>query len=348
MGTLRFILAAFVVFQHIGRIPNIGSHAVAFFFVMSGYLMTFVMHESYGYSRRGFLRFWMNRILRLYPAYLLVVALSASVFTFVPPTRLLSLNPALAIPDSPVQWIENITMIYPGLSPLHIVPRLSPATWALTTELLFYAVISAGASRSCRITLVWFIGSLIYTAAALLSPNNYTLVYFSITGGSLPFACGAMIFHYRDKLAAYLPDRTPFIVLVCGFALLVVMSSRMYWEAIAGKTVISALAIVMTIAIASIVTLMFAVRHWTPVNGKLDKLLGDLSFPIYVSHWLFAVILVHTLGLSGLGDGLRPLLLALATLILSSLFGFGLHRFLDPQVEALRTAIRRQSRIEAA
>jgi len=51
LGLLRTTLAIMVMSYHlfVGILP-LGTYAVFGFYVISGYLMTLVMHESYGYS----------------------------------------------------------------------------------------------------------------------------------------------------------------------------------------------------------------------------------------------------------------------------------------------------------
>jgi len=39
--------------------------------VLSGFLMTLILNETYGFGPGHFVRFWTNRFLRLYPAYLI-------------------------------------------------------------------------------------------------------------------------------------------------------------------------------------------------------------------------------------------------------------------------------------
>lgn len=53
MGLLRLGLATMVVLHHLMSFPFIGHHAVLFFFTISGYLMTLVMQNRYGYSAAG-------------------------------------------------------------------------------------------------------------------------------------------------------------------------------------------------------------------------------------------------------------------------------------------------------
>ena len=75
-GAYRTLLALFVVFFHIGHLPYLGSYAVFGFYVLSGYLMTLVMHTNYGYTLVGMTKYAVNRVLRIYPIYWLACLLS--------------------------------------------------------------------------------------------------------------------------------------------------------------------------------------------------------------------------------------------------------------------------------
>jgi peptidoglycan/LPS O-acetylase OafA/YrhL len=52
-GALRTIWASMVVFGHIFWLSDFGRFAVFGFYILSGYLMTYVMHQSYGYNLAG-------------------------------------------------------------------------------------------------------------------------------------------------------------------------------------------------------------------------------------------------------------------------------------------------------
>ena len=69
MGIYRFLLALNVVIFHLLGVPAIGPFAVFSFFVLSGFLMTLIMKETYGYSLSGLSKYAMNRFLRLFPSY---------------------------------------------------------------------------------------------------------------------------------------------------------------------------------------------------------------------------------------------------------------------------------------
>lgn len=50
-GTYRTLLAIMLIFLHLGGMPVIGSFAVFGFYILSGYLMTLIMQNNYGYIR---------------------------------------------------------------------------------------------------------------------------------------------------------------------------------------------------------------------------------------------------------------------------------------------------------
>src|SRR5579863_5256480 len=77
MGTLRTIFALSVVFAHSwpgGQVFVGGRNAVQLFYIISGFLISYVLVESRSYSSVG--RFYVNRYLRLYPIYVVVAAIS--------------------------------------------------------------------------------------------------------------------------------------------------------------------------------------------------------------------------------------------------------------------------------
>jgi peptidoglycan/LPS O-acetylase OafA/YrhL len=78
MGTIRLLLAVSVVITHSAPVFGVrllsGDMAVTAFFMVSGFLMALILETRY-VGRTG--AFYLNRILRIYPAYF--VALAGSV-----------------------------------------------------------------------------------------------------------------------------------------------------------------------------------------------------------------------------------------------------------------------------
>src|SRR4051794_41980913 len=79
---LRTIAVAFVVLYHF-HVPGFGGGfiGVNVFFVLSGYLITSILlREHRGTGRIGLGAFWLRRILRLYPALLVMGAVGVTLW----------------------------------------------------------------------------------------------------------------------------------------------------------------------------------------------------------------------------------------------------------------------------
>ena len=78
LEVVRFLLSVIVVEADIWPLgfPWAAWQSVFAFYTLSGFLMTRVLHERYGFSLTGILAFAANRILRLWPAYLIILAIT--------------------------------------------------------------------------------------------------------------------------------------------------------------------------------------------------------------------------------------------------------------------------------
>ena len=70
-GLLRTTFALMVMIYHLFFVGflSLGTYPVFGFYIISGYLMTVIMHNNYGYTWVGRYSFAVNRFLRLYPQY---------------------------------------------------------------------------------------------------------------------------------------------------------------------------------------------------------------------------------------------------------------------------------------
>jgi len=201
-GSFRFMLAFFVVLTHLISISKLGHFAVFGFFVLSGYLISFAVNKNYGFGFKSFKNFWINRFLRLYPSYFVVLMLTSFVFLVVGDEFSRGYNDYFAFPTSVVSWLQNVTMIYPSWNPHSISPRMVPPSWALMVELFYYLMISIGVFRTARITNIILAGAISFHlyAAFFLS---YDSTYFGILPALLPFCIGAQIFNYRERFSGF-------------------------------------------------------------------------------------------------------------------------------------------------
>lgn len=142
MDALRAIAAGTVVIFHLVsygfpalrplwlvRQIDLGRYGVMLFFLVSGYVIAMALER---YRHLG--AFWIGRVCRLYPAYLVsALAMSAVLLTGFRPYR------AYEIGDPAISVISHATMLteFTGASPLLGV------YWTLSYEMVFYLVVSA-------------------------------------------------------------------------------------------------------------------------------------------------------------------------------------------------------------
>jgi peptidoglycan/LPS O-acetylase OafA/YrhL len=329
LGTLRFVLAILVVMNHLWlpTANKIGAHAVVGFYVISGFLMTRIVSEIY--VGRGIqIRYLANRFLRIFPVYWLVGGLTvAGLFAF--PAAFRNVHTAIRIPASNYEWFQNLTLI----DLIYADLRLVPPAWSLSVEVVFYLLIGTGLSRSRQMTILWWAASVAYTAYLVASDASFGDRYTPPAAASLFFSTGAVIYHL-SKIQA--PPLRPAL----WWFLLLLFAA---WPILVGALGGDARMLGFYGAFALFVPL-FA---WTVMssghgpNKGIDGLLGDLAYPVFLSHYFSAGVVSLFAG-----TYLVPLsfghFVASATVCL--VLAIAIDRYLDPAVNRLRNKIRPSSR----
>ena len=129
-GTYRTLLALLVVVQHVGGIPVVGAYAVFGFYVLSGYLMTLIMQESYGYSLVGVKKYSLNRFLRIFPMYWIASLISLILIFVLGSNYTKSYHYVIYFPHDFSSVVNNLLLFFP----FREEPRLVPPAWALTSS----------------------------------------------------------------------------------------------------------------------------------------------------------------------------------------------------------------------
>jgi peptidoglycan/LPS O-acetylase OafA/YrhL len=130
-------------------IPFSGNAAVYCFFVISGFYMSLILNEKYLGAGAAW-RFYTNRILRLLPTYLVVLAVVASYrafahaeqFHFLVDSSINLLNRGLVVFANFTNiGIDHYRYSYEQMGLPNIEDwRLIPQAWSLEPELIFYAI----------------------------------------------------------------------------------------------------------------------------------------------------------------------------------------------------------------
>lgn len=334
-GTYRTFLALLVVALHLGGIPNIGAYAVFGFYCLSGYLMTLVMHSSYGYSPKGAMKYLLNRVLRIFPLYWTSVLFSALLIYWMGGEYVAKYHPTMFLPGDVSDLLRNIFLFFP----FREAPRMTPPAWALTVELFYYIAIGFGLSKGRKLTLLWLLASIIYHAYAWFVQLGWSDRYFTIAAASLPFSAGAFIYHFKGEMlecAKRVPIRLyPYLPFFTAGAILA------NWGVGWNSSQLTGLYFYTNFILCAAMVLVLSERKHLPyISIKFDKWMGDFSYPIYLIHYQVGLIVLVALNAMGVELRRPDFSLMLVSIPVIFLFAWILTNALERPIDAIRAQIR--------
>jgi len=291
-GTYRTLLALMVVSLHLGGVSELGGYAVFGFYILSGYLMTFIMQNNYGYGRTGLAKYALNRVLRIYPIYWLSCVISMILIIYYGQDVTSVFHPAISMPSDFSSIMRNLFLYFPGRE----TPRLTPPSWALTVEICYYICIGLGASRSRRLTSYWFVASIVYTAYVNIATLGWEYKYFSILAASLPFSTGALVFHYREELkriSGKFASGVNAPLFICA------LIGVNWWAGLLLDTLKGVSFYINYVLCAFMIIVLFDRKKLPFISRKVDKIMGDFSYPVYLIHFQVGLVIMMLLNQIG-------------------------------------------------
>ena len=328
----RFVLAAIVAQTHLVPLHDqwLGQQAVFAFYTLSGYLMTRVLNTRYGFSAAGTKAFILNRILRLWPAYLVVLGL----------TLLVSLKFPLGanrVPHTIIDAVTSLTIIgqtkFDYLSVSDALPVLT--SWSLSIELVSYILLAIYFAKSKqRLFLFAALGAIGIAASTMhcelgpdpasYGPYCYQNRYGVVQAEFIPFAAGGLIYFYFDALSDWLARNTR--VVLAALLLLEILCACSDFIAYNFATYIG-------IGVMALVVLW---RSNDPLTGVTD-FFGRASYHLFISHMSIAPVL------AALWIGRRSPIVIIASFILTVLISLALSMALVPLEHRINRLRRRIS-----
>lgn len=333
MGTLRILLALCVAYGHLTKLPSFPSSDVAVqsFFVISGFYMALVLNEKYGPG--SYWLFISNRVLRLWPAYAVVLILSFAVadnwrsifalnwfdVAFFIGSQILIIGQELYlflfVNDGTLAFTAHYTEVSTPLYTLAPIPQ----AWTLGLEIYFYLLAPFLVRRGPL-----FIAAMIAASLALrmllqgafgLSGEPWSFRFFPSEFAL--FMAGSLGYYvYAPKHRA---QRTLAKTLLSVAAVLLFLALAINrWDGMWRLASLSVLGLV----IVGTPNLFSATKDilW-------DKYLGELSYPIYVCHFLCGWMLMPS-----------TLAVAYAALLLSVAMSIALYHLIDRPIDNWRQA----------
>lgn len=352
MGILRTLLAIIVVFAHspYGSIFVGGQLAVQMFYVISGFLIAHVLQTNPAYL--DIKRFYTNRALRIYPIYLITLALTAvyilvidrSILYIFEQTPFLA-KLLLAVSQLTIfgqDWVMfsgvrdghfQIVSDFKDSTPQLWTALLIPQAWTLGVELSFYAL-APFLMKKQRFIFLLFLGSCLVRLLTI----EYGI------GHKDPWTYR----FFPSELALFLLGSLSNIYLLPVLLKKLTSAKRLQLFAIGGTVLLILLCATYAripipepakgylILLFSAILLPFT--FLLQRIFKIDNLVGELSYPIYIVHmlitWITAAFVAHySVRLSALSQ-------TLFIILESCMAAYLLNRLVSFHVEAIRARIR--------
>jgi peptidoglycan/LPS O-acetylase OafA/YrhL len=275
-GIFRFVLAGLVAVSHLsaaGFAEHFGDYAVRAFFILSGLAITAVLNDVYKFSPAPFVK---NRLLRLFPGYLIVCAATgAAILLFPRETALFHPRWDTASAGAP-DLLANLAIVPLAFSQPHF--RLFEPGWSTAVEIILYGVLFAIAARSERNARIALAIAVAFHVVAFEAGLPFFYRYFSAASALLGFSIGAATY-FMLRRGAIKPDgrlaATLALVWAGNMAAADTLAPAGYSTGV-GYYLNTALA-------AGVIAFMPKPPAFL---RQIDKTLGDLSYPIFLCQWI--------------------------------------------------------------
>ncbi|MDF0718786.1 acyltransferase [Kaistella sp. PBT33-4] len=251
-------------------IVEIGKYGVDFFFVLSGFIITYTT-ANYVDNPKYSKKYILNRILRIYVPYLPV---GLGIFI------IYMIFPGLSNSDREISWITSFTLLPHGN------PALSVA-WTLTFEMFFYSVFLLNfLSKKLFLGLLplWTISIILINIFGI--NTHYKIFEIVFNWYNLEFILGVMVAYLAKKLT-FFKYRYVF-----GSALLFVFlfTYLKYFHIQFFEFSLNIL-----FALAASLFVFMGVRFWNfKINSKnIMMLIGNSSYSLYLLHDPIQSVLVR-------------------------------------------------------
>ena len=274
-GAFRLALAGLVFISHVSNIQT-GRIGVALFFLLSGYWISDLWSRQ-SVASTGL--FFLNRFLRIWPIYMVVVLVAAWLLgrtLHIPNIILFGVASMQGVKPLGVEWSLDIEAQFYLLLPLIMLARL-PAWLALPATIAGWI-------------LVWFSG--IHTVFMYMPA----------------FAAGMFLFRQRDRPIPVTAIQSLLAFFGLSLLLLVIPATRpMFFNTWPDPINEDIFAMLWSLP------LVFYIAHsLRQKSGKLDRHIGNVTFPFYLIH----EVLIQYIPPDGIFDKVGLLSLSIASAII--------------------------------
>ena len=355
MGTIRTLLAVAVVFTHTYGFVFVGGRlAVQLFYIISGFLISFVLIQSNTYRKNK--DFYINRFYRLFPIYWTVIILS---FFYIITLALLNQNHEIIETFNEINNLGKISLLLTNIlligqdlvmfmgvndSNLEFTSNfrdseievwkglLAPQAWTLSLEIFFYLIAPFLLIKKRLIFAFLLISLLIrfyLIKIGIGTRDPWTYRFFPaelalFLLGAISHQLWLPFLKRKNMLGSNSSRRFTITILIyCSIFFLLPYRG------------------INTLVLLSLFLVSLPYLFTFQKENKWDRYIGDLSYPIYISHFL---IIWFMRDLSVLFPILNPTSISgsIFTIIITILFSILLNITLGKMVNLKREEVKKR------
>ncbi len=318
LNALRFFAAYLVVVHHAEQVrkdeglfhlkdytfSNSGGIAVSFFFVLSGFLISYLlMRERQQTNDISIKKFYMRRVLRIWPLYFLLVFIGTVAIPFA--LQLIQFPYEMPYTFSQVFWYY--LFFTPFMVNIFFGHHLLEPLWSIGVEELFY-IMWAPLFKFLKNHILKIIFSVILIKSFLLLMANYfewntdlirVLNMIKFEAMAIGGLAAYIIYHRKEDIAKHILLSKPIQWIVFSFIILRFFASRyliqntLFFDYLFDTLIISDL-ILFSVFAWLIVNISINTGSILKLNHRFLHFLGEISYGIYMYHLIivFATVLL--------------------------------------------------------
>lgn len=337
-GTLRFILAIFVVVAHLTEtvksVSHFGVFAVFGFYIVSGYLMTAVLNKTYKFDLKSFA---LNRFLRLFPVYYLVVCSTLIAFYLLPNAEAFHV---VWYARDRIQDIAGNLAIFP-FEFYDAYFRIVPPAWSVAVELVCYFLLWLFIARSKQTALITAGVAAIYHVASLALGQDWAARYFPFYAAILPFSIGASIYYFNENISSFNANTIRRFFFLSATLWVINLIACGQISGLGGDHFSLFFYINLFLLVCMVVPL--TTSAFDGQLKRIGKVLGDLAYPVFLTHWVVAFI-ISSLFLDGQHRGWAVFAASvLPSILISYAISIAADKLVEPVRDSVRNRVSRKS-----